>query len=114
VAPWLLGRSVNLSGIRDPLGSFRLFRVSVLRDALRTAGDKPLVEGEGWGANVDLLLATTPHARRTETLAAPARYDIRPRSSRVRPLADAVRLFRFGREVRSRRPPLKLEQEKGR
>src|SRR6185436_8936347 len=104
VAPWLLRPFVAVPGVRDPFGSFRLFRVAVMRDALRGAGDKPLVHGDGWAANVDLLLAAVPHARRIETVAAPGRYDLRPRESRVRPWADALRLFRFGRSVRSRRP----------
>lgn len=110
VAPWLLRRFVTVPGVRDPLGSFRLFRVSVLKDALRAAGDQPFVEGTGWGTNVDLLLATAPHARRIEALPLPPRYDIRPRESRVRPFADAVSLYRFGRRARTRRPQLKLAE----
>jgi glycosyltransferase involved in cell wall biosynthesis len=106
IAPWLLRpfRVLPLPEVGDPFGSYRLFRVAVLRDALRTAGDKPLVHGDGWAANLDLLLAALPHARRMEAIAAPPRYDLRPRESRVRPWADALRLFRFGRTVRSRRP----------
>ena len=104
IAPWLLRPFVAVPGVRDPFGSFRLFRVAVMRDALRGAGDKPLVHGDGWAANVDLLLAAVPHARRIETVAAPPRYDLRPRESRVRLWSDALRLFRFGRAVRSRRP----------
>jgi hypothetical protein len=108
LAPWLLGRSVGVPGVKDPLGSYRLFRISVLRDALKAAGDGPLLRGDGWEANLDLLLATAPHARRIETVPLPPRYDLRPRESRVRPLADALRLYRFGRELRTRRPSLGL------
>lgn len=108
LAPWLLRRLATVPGVRDPLGSFRLFRLSVLRDALKTAGDPPLVQGEGWEANLDLLLATAPHARRIETVPLPPRYDLRPRESRVRPFSDALRLYRFGRDLRVRRPSLQL------
>lgn len=104
LAPWLLRGHTRAAGVRDPFGSYRLFRVSALRDALRAAGDAPLVHGEGWGANLDLLLATTPHARRIETLPLPPRYDLRPRATRIRPWTDALRLYRFGRDLRTRRP----------
>lgn len=102
VAPWVLRPFVKTPGVSDPFGSFRLYRVSVLRDALKAAGDAPLIAGEGWAANVDLLLNTAPHARRVETLALAPRYDLRPRESRVRPFADAVALYRFGRSARRR------------
>jgi hypothetical protein len=108
LAPWLLRRAASVPGVKNPLGSYRLFRVSVLRDALKVAGATPLVRGEGWEANLDLLLATAPHARRIEAVPLPPRYDLRPRESRVRPLADALRLYRFGRELRTRRLSLEL------
>lgn len=101
-APWVLRWFVKTPGVADPFGSFRLYRVSVLRDALRAAGDTPLISADGWAANVDLLLATTPHARRVEVLTIAPRYDLRPRESRVKPFADAVNLYRFGRAARHR------------
>ncbi|MBK6305214.1 MAG: glycosyltransferase family 2 protein [Gemmatimonadetes bacterium] len=106
-APWALRWSVKASRVKDPFGSLRLYRVSVLRDALRAAGDAPFISGEGWAANVDLLLATIPHARRTETVTMEPRYDLRPRDTRVRPLADVMNsVSRFGREARHRVPPV--------
>jgi glycosyltransferase involved in cell wall biosynthesis len=110
VAPWLLRRFVAVPGVKDPSGAFRLFRVAVLRDAIRAAGDEPLVTGRGWSANVDLLLASAPHARRIEALPLPPRYDLRPRDSRIRPMSDAWDLYRFGRLARARRPPLQLAE----
>jgi len=101
-APWALRPFVKTPGVADPFGSLRLYRVSVLRDALKASGDAPLISGDGWAANVDLLLATIPHARRVETVAMPPRYDLRPRSSRVRPLADVMALVRYGRAARRR------------
>ena len=101
-------RIESVPGVRDPLGAFRLLRVSALRDALKAAGDAPLVHGEGWEANLDLLLAAAPHARRIEAVPLPPRYDLRPRESRVRPFSDALRLYRFGRDLRVRRPSLQL------
>ena len=107
---WLTRRFARVPGVRNPLGSFRLFRVTVVRDAVRAAGEKPIVEGEGWGANVDLLLAMAPHARRIESVPLQPRYDLRPRPTRIRPWHDALRLYRFGREARARRPQLRLAE----
>ncbi len=102
LAPWALKPSIRTPGIVDPFGTFRLYRVSVLRDALKAAGTRPLVDTTGWGVNVDLLLSLVPHARRVETVSLEPRYDLRPRPSRLRPLADAWALFQYGRSARSR------------
>ena len=102
VAPWVLRPFVSLPGVSDPFGTFRLYRISLVRDLLKAAGDAPLASGEGWAANVDLLLRALPSVRRVETVSLPARYDVRPRESRVRPFADAMSLFHFGRAARAR------------
>jgi glycosyltransferase involved in cell wall biosynthesis len=109
VAPWVLKPFVAVPGVSDPFGAFRLYRISLLRDLLKAAGDAPLASGEGWAANVDLLLRALPAVRRVETVTLPARYDVRPRESRVRPWADAMSLYRFGRAARSRPKPAVVE-----
>lgn len=100
VAPWVLRPFVSVPGVADPFGAFRLYRISVLRDLLQQAADAPLVRAAGWAANVELLLAASRVARRVETVELTPRYDLRPRESRVRPLADALNLYRFGRDAR--------------
>ena len=103
IAPWILKPFVSVPGVRDPFGAFRLYRISVVRDLLKEVGSAPVVERDGWAANVELLVKTARFARRVETVALEPRYDLRPRDSRVRPLADAMNLYRFGRSARSRR-----------
>jgi hypothetical protein len=93
---------VSVAGITDPFSSFRLYRISLIRELLRHAGDEPVVQGTVWAANVDLLLRTVPLARRVETVALEPRYDLRPRESRIHPWADALDLLRFGRARRGR------------
>jgi glycosyltransferase involved in cell wall biosynthesis len=110
IGRWLARRFARIPGVSNPLGSFRLFRITVVRDAVRAAGEKPIVEGDGWGANIDLLLAMAPHARRIESVPLQPRYDLRPRPTRVRPWHDALRLYRFGRESKARRPQLRLAE----
>ncbi|HET6681597.1 MAG TPA: glycosyltransferase family 2 protein [Gemmatimonadaceae bacterium] len=103
VAPWVLRPFVAVPGVSDPFGAFRLYRIALVRDMIRAVGDAPLSRGTGWSANVDLLLRATPLARRVETVSLPPRYDLRPRASRVKPLADAVSLYRFARHAQSHR-----------
>lgn len=102
LAPWVVRPFVSVEGVRDPFATLRLFRVSVIRDLVKERGDAPLLEGDGWSANVDLLLRAAPHARRLETLELPPRYDVRGRPSRIRPWTDAMTLFRFARAARGR------------
>jgi glycosyltransferase involved in cell wall biosynthesis len=102
VAPWLVRAFVRVPGIVDPFGAFRLYRISILREAFKAAGaDGAVVTRDGWAANVELLLRTAPLARRVETVPLAPRYDLRQRASRVRPFADAVQLYRFGRAARA-------------
>jgi glycosyltransferase involved in cell wall biosynthesis len=107
VAPWLLRPFVSVPGVADPFASFRLVRISVIRDLVKQSSDSPVVSGEGWAANVDLLSRAIPFARRVETVSLEQRFDIRPRQSRVRPFADAMNLYRFAWATRGRRiaPP---------
>jgi hypothetical protein len=91
-------------GVADPFGSLRLYRISLIRDALKASGDAPLARGDGWAANLDLLRRTAPLARRLETVTLDPRYDVRARESRVRPWSDGLALFRSGRSPRDRRP----------
>lgn len=71
---------------RDPaalLSFLRLYRVAVLRDAVRTAGGTPLISAPGWAGTAELVVRTAPFAQRIERVDAPARYDVRTRPSRI-------------------------------
>lgn len=101
-APWVMRPFVSVAGVRDPFATLRLFRVSVIRDLIKERGELPLVEGDGWSANVDLLLRAAPHARRVETIELAPRYDVRERPTRVQPWSDTMALLRFARGARGR------------
>ena len=96
-APRLLRPMLRLEQISDPLGSFRLARSSVIRDALRQCGDAPLVTGGGWAANVELTSRLARFSRRIETVPVTPRYGLRPRATRARPWSGAIELYRSGR-----------------
>ncbi|HXY29180.1 MAG TPA: glycosyltransferase family 2 protein [Gemmatimonadaceae bacterium] len=103
VARWLSRFAAPVEGLSDPLGSYRLIRIAVLRDMIKEAGNAPLVTGEGWAVNAAFLRSAMRHARRLETVPVVARYDVRQRPSRVRSFAGAVELYRLGRDRRARR-----------
>lgn len=101
---WVLRAFAGRTPAQDPFASYRLFRVSVLRELVKARGEAPIVQGDRWTANADLLLGVLPYARRTELLPLDARYDLRARETRVRPLADGLELLRFARGARGRHP----------
>jgi len=102
-ARWALGPIRSLAGVADPLGTYRLLRLAVVRDLLKEASDGPLLGSAGWAANAELLLRASRFARRVETITLDPRYDLRPRGSRVRPLRGALDLYRFRRSARASR-----------
>lgn len=103
LAPWALRFAVGIGGVSDPFASYRLFRISLIRELLKTSPEKPLATSQGWAANVELLLATMPLARRVERVELASRYDLRVRHTRIRPFADTLALYRFGRTVSGKR-----------
>jgi hypothetical protein len=94
---------VSIKGVADPYAALRLYRISLLRDLIKSTGDQPLVTADGWAANVELLMKAMPLARRVESISVDPRYDLRVRESRIKPFADAMSLYRFGRSARGGR-----------
>lgn len=105
LAPWALRFSGASSELADPFASYRLYRISLIREYLKAFPEAPIARTDGWGGNLELLLATMPLARRIERVELASRYDLRVRESRIRPLADAMALYRFGRSVKGKPAP---------
>ena len=104
-APWVLKPFAGVPGITDVFSTFRLYRVSVIRDMLREsriAGPHT----DGWAANAAILVRLARHARRIESVTLQPRYELRLRETRVRPWADAISILRTARELRSGRSSL--------
>lgn len=99
-ANWIQRAGLPKTEAADPFTTYRLYRISVLRELLKLIGDKPVVTSSGWAANLELLLRARPFARRVDNVDLAPRYDVRTRESRVRPVADALSLFRFTRKAR--------------
>ncbi len=104
-ARWLgriaLGRRPAGAPEGNPLQGFRAYRAVVVKNALKTARDKPLVTTGGWAANAELMKMLAPLARRTAHVQVEPRYDIRWRRSRVRVFATLREILR----VRTIPPP---------
>jgi len=81
-APRVLGSSFKACPVSDPFCGYRIYRVIVLKKALRDLGESPLVRHPGWAANVGLLEMAVHHARRIEEVPLGLRYDIRTRKTR--------------------------------
>jgi glycosyltransferase involved in cell wall biosynthesis len=94
----------SVPGVADPFGALRLYRISLIRDLIKESGDAPIVSGDGWGANLQLLRRSIPLARRMETVQLDPRYDVRDRESRIRPWSDGLALFRARRATGAARP----------
>ena len=99
LAAWIQRSEIPRTGGADPFTTFRLYRISVLREMLKSLGEKPVITTTGWAANMELLVRSTRFARRIENVEIAPRYDLRTRESRVRPLADAFSLYRFSRRA---------------
>jgi glycosyltransferase involved in cell wall biosynthesis len=101
MAPFVTRPFVDLPTVRDPFGTLRVYRISVLRELLKAAGDAPIVRSDGWSANVEMLVRAGRFARRIESTAFNPRYELRPRETRVRPWRGALDLFRSARALKA-------------
>jgi glycosyltransferase involved in cell wall biosynthesis len=98
-APRLMGSSLRACPVSDPFSSLRIYRVIVLKKALRSLGGAPLMHTGGWAGNVELLDLAVHHARRVEEIGLGLRYDIRTRKSRFRTLSTLRELNRIRGKV---------------
>jgi glycosyltransferase involved in cell wall biosynthesis len=82
--------------VSDPLAGLRVYRVIVLKKALRDRPESdPLILSDGWAANVELLGRLAPHARRISEAPYDFRYDLQARPSRFRPWQTVLGLARL-------------------
>ena len=100
---WPVRAHLTVPGVTDPFGTFRLFRITVVRDLLRAAGDAAVTEGPVRVANLELLHRAAGLARRVEAVMVEPRYDIRPRPTRVQLWPDLKAILRAGWTARKRR-----------
>lgn len=100
---WMLRLLVRAEGVRDLTSSYRLVRISVLRDLIRNIGDAPVCEGDSQSANADFLLHLVPLARRVATLEVEPTWSVRIRDTRRVAMRDGMALARWAWRARGRR-----------
>ena len=99
LADRLLGSVRRRAPVSNPLEGYRLYRVIVLKKAFREK-DGPVVGAtDRWSANVELLKAFAPHARRIEECPVGFRPHLRTRASRFRPFRSLREMLHLRRVV---------------
>lgn len=87
---WPFRTFVAVPGIPDPFGAYRLARLGVVREMLKSREGRPVADVPVSAANAELARELARHARRVETVQIAPRWDLRPRTSRVQPWRDAI------------------------
>ncbi len=100
---WLVRAQLTVQGVADPFGTYRLFRITVVRDLVRAAGDGRVTDGPVRVANLVLLQRAAALARRVEAVSVEPRYDVRPRPTRVQLWPDLKAILRAGWAARKKR-----------
>jgi len=99
-APLLLRGVVSVPGVKDVVSGYAIFRLVVLRNALRSQPGSLLVSDD-WAANAELLWRTSRYARRVEALPSTERHDLRGRDSRVNIWDSAASLWSARAKLRA-------------
>ena len=95
-------RLLRVAGLKDSMSGYLALRLIVLRQALR--GDAaPFLQTDGWCASAELVARLAPYARRLDTVAAAARYDLVQRPSRVHPWRQLLGAWRARSVIRAAR-----------
>jgi len=100
---WPVRSQLSVAGVGDPFATYRIFRITVVRDLVRDAGTAPITDGPVRVANLELLRRAAALARRVEAVAVEPRFDIRPRATRVRVWPDLKAILSAGWAARKRR-----------
>jgi hypothetical protein len=90
------------NGVKDAISGFTALRLIVLRQATKGTAE-PLLRAEGWSASAELIVRLAPYARRLETVPMAARYDLKQRPSRTKPLQQLLAVWRSRGLIRAAR-----------
>jgi len=113
-APTILRGVVSVPGVKDVVSGFAIFRLVVLRNAIRSQ-ERELLVSDGWAANAELYWRTSRYARRVEALSSSERHDLRGRPTRVHLWESAAALWAARAKLRAAPiPPAPVESPVGR
>ncbi len=107
---WPFKSFVAIPGIADPFGSFRLARLSVVREVLKAReGGGAMPDLPVSSVNAELTREIAAESRRVETLPVAPRWDLRPRGTRAEPWRDAIDVTKHAWAMRRRRPAIRAK-----
>ncbi|MDA1082085.1 MAG: glycosyltransferase family 2 protein [Gemmatimonadetes bacterium] len=105
---WPFRSFVGIPGIADPFGAYRLIRLAVVRELLKTREVSTVVDVPVSAANADLAREIARHSRRVETVQLSPCWDLRSRPTRATPWRDAVAVAKRGWATRALRAPARV------
>jgi len=97
----LLARRRAPSAGLEHVGTLKAMRLVTLARVLSARGNRPLLERDGWAADVELLRAVAAQARRVEVVPVTSTPQPRRRAMRSRPLRSAWEAWRTLRSAPS-------------
>jgi len=98
----LLARRRPPAGVAlEHVGTLKAMRLVTLARVLSAQGGRPLLEREGWAADVELLGAVAGQARRVDVVPVTGALQPRRRASRARHLRSVWEVWRALRSVRT-------------
>jgi hypothetical protein len=90
----LVRGKLALDGAADVVGTMRGYRLMVIEQLVKEAGNSPILSKEGWAADLELLARVSRHARRIESVVVTGERHESARPSRLRPLTEAWHALR--------------------
>jgi len=103
VVPLLARRPAGSTGALEHVGTLKAMRLVTLARALASRSGRPLLEREGWAADVELLAAVAAESRRADVVPVTGPVQPRRRASRARPLRSLLEVWRALRSARPER-----------
>jgi glycosyltransferase involved in cell wall biosynthesis len=97
----LLARGRLPADALEHVGTLKAMRLVTLARAVSAQGGKPLLERDGWAADIELLHAVAGQARRVEIVPVTSTVQPRRREPRARPLRSVWEVWRVLRSARA-------------
>lgn len=98
LAPLAAKPFARIAGLEAGLGTLRAYRVATVARFLRGGG--PLLRGDGWAADLELLALASAEARRVEVVPLASPASSRQRAPRLRAFGAFVDFVRASRALR--------------
>jgi glycosyltransferase involved in cell wall biosynthesis len=99
LAKILLGKAYNEAPVSDPFSGLRAYRLIVLKKAFNASKKRPLVNSKGWLANLEVLGALVPYARKISEMSVEPSYRSMSRPIEFSPIGTFRGILRVRQEI---------------